>query len=355
MNGHSIRENKTNELAKNERSSATGKLRLTNTSNLDRFSSISVCLDGSYESAGVIPYAKALAGALQANLQFLHVLDSDKDSEVPPDPVEWSFRQREMSAYLEGLVIENELDLQSTEICVLEGKSASVIGNCLKNPERTIAVFCRKDDHKSGHIGATSRMVLESCARSVLLIPAGNTSKDSVQFKRIMVPLDGSPRAESILPVISGIAKYCGATIVIAHATLHPQVMETCASNTNTEMLKTALSEHNRSAAIKYLNRISRLLLESGVSVEMKVVNNGDPRKQLIDLVNKESIDLVIQSSHGHSGNADMPFGDVASHLMSRSPVPILMLRDLSLAASATDVNRLSKSNRSPEGAELPT
>jgi len=316
----------------------------------------SVSLDGSSLSEGVIPHAKSLASALQANVQLLHVLESDHDSEAPPDPVEWSFRRREMSDYLACLAAKYQLDVQNTEICVLEGKSANVIGNCSKNPEHTISVFCRKDNFKSGHIGATSRTVLECCARSVLLIPAGKTTSDPVRFKRIMVPLDGSPRAESILPTISGIAKYCGATVVIVHAAQYPYVMSTSTADAETQKLKTALNEHNRAAAIPYLNRISRLLRESGVEVEEKVVADGDQRRQLIDTAKSESIDLIAHSSHGSSGHADMPFGDVASHLMSHSPVPVLMLRDLSLARSGTAFNRLSSliANRSPKGAELP-
>jgi nucleotide-binding universal stress UspA family protein len=318
----------------------------------DRFSSVLVCLDGTAISSGVIPYAQTLATSLHVDLRLLTVLEPDRESETPSDPVEWSLRRREATQYLESLVTKNGLDTVHTHVTVLEGKSATAIGNYLCVTRRDISVFCRKDELETGHLGSTSRCVLERCTGSIFLIPARKATTEFSHFHRIMVPLDGSARAESILPTICNIALSCNATVVLVHAEPRSDIAEVMPGDAETVRLKTALSKHNESAAQHYLDRISRRLRQSGVDVESQVVTGGDSRRQLIETVHRKSIDFIVLSSHGVSGQSDVPFGDIASHMMSRSPVPILMLRDTNLTGSATAKGRLPESSaRAPEGA----
>lgn len=322
---------------------------------IDRISPMLVCLDGANVSSNVIRYAQTLASALQADLQLLTVLELDHDTQAPFDPVEWSLRRINASRYLEGLVAKNHLDPIKTALTVLEGESATAISSYLSGTCNEVTVFCRKDEQETGHIGSTSRCVLERCAGSVFLIPACSAKKASIQIDRIMVPLDGSARAESVLPTIRNIAQACNAIVVLVHAEPRTDIAEKMPGDRETAKLKAALSKHNRSAAQRYLDRISRSLSQSGVDVVSRVVTGGDSRRQLIETVTSESIDLVVLSSHGVSGHTDVPFGDIAGHMLSRSPVPILMLRDKSVAGDVTVVDRYSESAaRAPEGAESP-
>ncbi|MFT5047607.1 MAG: nucleotide-binding universal stress UspA family protein [Porticoccaceae bacterium] len=159
------------------------------------------------------------------------------------------------------------------------------------------------------------------------------------------------PRAESILPTIRNIALACNATVALVRAEPLSDIAEAMPGDTETVRQKAVLSKHNESAAQHYLDHISRRLRQSGADVESQVVTGGDSRRQLIETVHRESIDLIVLSSHGVSGHADVPFGDIASHMMSRSPVPILMLRDTSLTGSDTATGRLSKTSAgAPEG-----
>jgi len=68
MKLHSIRA-KGSKSIKKVRSSNKKNSELSERINIDRFSTVSVCLDGSSISEGVIPHAKLLARALQANVQ----------------------------------------------------------------------------------------------------------------------------------------------------------------------------------------------------------------------------------------------------------------------------------------------
>ena len=322
---------------------------------VERFRSVLAFIDGAPVSNVVIPYAESLADTLHADLQLLTVLEPDHETDEQFDPVEWSLRRREAKIYLERLVSEYRLDTARTSIEILEGKSADAIGNCLSHSKREITVFCRKDDQELGHIGSTSRTVLERCTGSIFLVPARAATPNGVRFQRILVPLDGSPRAESVLPTISSMAQSCDATVVVVHASPHTEVIEMMPGDSKSAQLNSELEEHNQFVAKQYLERIGRRLRESGVRVELRVLESGDTRRQLVDAIGSESIDLVVLSSHGASGHADVPFGDVANYVMSRSPVPALMLRGTTLSGTATVMDRLADSGgRAPEGANQP-
>ncbi len=318
----------------------------------DRFESVLAFIDGDPVSNVVIPYAEVLANSLNAKLQILTVLEADHKGDSQFDPVEWSMRRREAKYDLDRLVSEYRLDPTRTSIAILEGKSATAIGNCLSNSQTEILAFCRKDVLELGHIGSTSRTVLERCGASIFLVPARVSTRSISNYKRIMVPLDGSPRAESVLPVISGIAQSCKATVVIVHATPQNQLIEMLPGDSRSAQLKAELDSYNQMMAKQYLERVSRWLRESGISVELRVLDSGDARRRLIDAVSGLTIDLVVLSSHGASNNEDVPFGDVASHVMSRSPVPTLMLRGITGSDPASALVGSSKlSARVPESA----
>lgn len=318
----------------------------------DRFRNVLVCLDCSHVSNSVIPYSKILAKALHASIQLVHVVEPDHDHEAPFDPVEWSLRGRKAATYLNRMAVQHQLEPGDITIAVLEGEPAAEIDSRLNNSQDEITVFCRKEGREQGHIGTTSRKLLERSSGSIFLIPEIAKIQETTGFQRLLIPLDGSARAETVLPTVSNIAQQCGSTIVLVYAVPQPDVIEITPGDATSENLRSAVNEHNRSAAQRYLDRISRRLNETGVNIETRVLAGDDARRLLIDAITAEKIDCVVVSSHGASGHADVPFGDVANHFLSRSPVPILMLRDLTLSGAASFMSKLSgSSGRLPDAA----
>jgi nucleotide-binding universal stress UspA family protein len=56
-------------------------------------------------------------------------------------------------------------------------------------------------------------------------------------------------------------------------------------------------------------------------------VRDGDVRTRLESLILEEAVDLVVLSSHGHSGRATVPYGSVTADLVLNSPAPLLIVR----------------------------
>ena len=50
-------------------------------------------------------------------------------------------------------------------------------------------------------------------------------------------------------------------------------------------------------------------------------------RTRLEHLVEEEAVDLIVLSSHGHSGRASVPYGSVTADLVLHCSVPLLIVR----------------------------
>jgi|GEM_PF-768209 len=348
-----IKSDKTkNKKTENSTEKQTQEKQAQHHSHAEQFDNILICLDSSHVSASVIPYAQILANALHTGIQLVHVIEPDHAHEAPFDPVEWSLRRQKASTYLNNMKSQYHLDTENTSTVVLEGEPAAAIDSGLKNSHNEISVFCRKEGREQGHIGGTSRKLLERSVGSIFLVPERAKTPEPANFQRIMVPLDGSSRAETVLPIASSIAQHYGASIVLVYAVPQPDVLDDTPGDSKSEMLRYALNKHNRTCAQRYLDRIGRRLNQTKVKIEKRVLSGNDAKHLLIRSISLQNVDCVVLSSHGVSAQADVPFGDVTNHVLSHSPVPVLMLRDLTLSSAASLMIKLSNSSgRLPDAA----
>lgn len=136
-------------------------------------------------------------------------------------------------------------------------------------------------------------------------------------YKRILVPLDGSPLAEGVLPHVQELARSIGAEVVllrVAFAHIFPG-----ADPIETQV--TAVQE-----AEAYVMDRARTLQDAGVRAEGKV-RYGDPMEEILDHVTRDHIDLIAMATHGRTGLKRVVLGSVAEQVLRRSPVPMLLLR----------------------------
>jgi nucleotide-binding universal stress UspA family protein len=127
-------------------------------------------------------------------------------------------------------------------------------------------------------------------------------------FNQILVPLDGTPESNVALPAARTMAQVTGASVFLF------QVLESAA----------ATASANETA--DRLRRVAAELAGSGVRVE-SAVRPGQPADEILKEVGEQSADLVIMRTRGQAGIQRAVMGSVAERLLSRSDVPIMMLR----------------------------
>lgn len=138
-------------------------------------------------------------------------------------------------------------------------------------------------------------------------------------YRRLLVPLDGSRLAESVLPVAERLGQICQATVILLHVlergaptTVHGQ-RHLCA----------------REEADAYLQTSAERLRVKGISVETHTheVPEGDVSRSIATHVRETEADLIVLCTHGSGGMRDLLFGNIAQQVLKRGTVPVLLVR----------------------------
>ena len=144
-------------------------------------------------------------------------------------------------------------------------------------------------------------------------------------FQRVLVPLDGSHRAEQALPVAAQIARASGGTVLLLQAVRQPTDLIPIPAAEPGAIRK--IIEADLEESRNYLESITNLSSMTGIRTETKVIL-GHPAATILSVVDDQNIDLVVMCSHGYTGMKRWVLGSIAEKVAHRSPVPVLMLRE---------------------------
>jgi nucleotide-binding universal stress UspA family protein len=142
-------------------------------------------------------------------------------------------------------------------------------------------------------------------------------------LKRILVPLDGSSRAEQVLPVAARLAQASGGTIILFHVVNITQEAMTYGAFFPPDALDVSAG-----GGRTYLSQlIQRIHLTGMVAVEQYVVI-GNPAEKILSLAQEQDVDLIVMASHGYTGFKQWLMGSVAEKVAHHASVPVLIIRD---------------------------
>lgn len=306
---------------------------------------IVACLDRSRLSQRVAQHALAIASALRVPVTLLQVLEAGPVGATRADPLEWDIRRHEARCSLEPLAAGLCDDKGCVDAEIVEGQAAEQICLWAAGHAAELVVLGAHGEGRltdDGCLGNTARNVLDRARGSVLLVPAADNSAAAgrdVRYRRLLVPVDGSSRAESVLPYAIRLAEAVQAELLIAYVIPVPELIECGPLEPDDIELRERVVRRNERVAKEYLARLRDHVACSGVRSRTMVLRDDDVRSRLERLIAGENVDIVILSAHGHSGRTDAPYGSVAAHLISHSCVPLLLVRNQLAAAAQRDVN----------------
>ena len=143
-------------------------------------------------------------------------------------------------------------------------------------------------------------------------------------YTRILVPLDGSARAEQALPDAARLARASRGSLILVQAVAPPPQYPP--TYVPVEPIPYAAYETLEDEANTYLVRISQSDQLAGIPIECHAFL-GPAAPQLLDAVTEYSADLVVMSSHGRSGLTRWILGSVAQHIVQHATIPVLIVR----------------------------
>jgi nucleotide-binding universal stress UspA family protein len=341
------------------------------------FNRILVPLDGSMLAERAIPHAEQFARIFRSNIVLLQVLDptSFHENPNPVDPLSWQIRKTEADMYMSGIAARIREDLRKSapevkdaqsiggdkgkdrvEYAIREGKTAENIINYAHTENIDLVVI---STHGSGglsrwNISSVTQKVINLIYLPVLIVRTYNqpeTEIARINYRRILLPIDSSRRAECSLP--AGIALAHGelpmglenegnkpslhatttaavplqTKLLLAAVIKEPEIPIPEPYPVEIEQISEQLMRVSRLAVEQYLNEMKERL---SVFCETCVIKNNSISSAIQELANQEEdIDLVVLCAHGYTGKSTWPYGSVARNYIEHGTKPVLVIQDI--------------------------
>ena len=140
-------------------------------------------------------------------------------------------------------------------------------------------------------------------------------------MKRILVAMDGSPRAQLVLATAAKLAQLTGAKLVLFRAVgLPPELAPDLL-----EVSPLRVEETLRSAARASLDRLATNLEPS--LIESVVVETGTAWDAIVRAAKQQEADLIVVGSHGYGG-IDRVLGTTAAKVVNHADRNVLIVRN---------------------------
>ncbi|MDD2921651.1 MAG: universal stress protein [Anaerolineales bacterium] len=298
------------------------------------FDLILVPLDGSQLAECVLPHITAIARSFDAEVTLLRMLE--KNQAIPSgqlfDLVNWQINKTKAALYLEKIKARFQESGLRAQTAVLEGLVAEGITEYAQNQGMKLIVLSShgRNGVTQWGISSITQKIILSAQTSLLIIRAhASCESETPNYQRILVPLDGSQRAEHVLPIVTQLVRIHKSKIHLVQVIQTPEMARQMPPTAEDLDLANRVVARNREEAERYLEQVkSRSVLE-GVTVQTHLITGNNAAAELHRVAEQEHIDLVALSAHGYSGNHQWPYGSTVNNFILYGKAPLLIVQDL--------------------------
>jgi nucleotide-binding universal stress UspA family protein len=140
------------------------------------------------------------------------------------------------------------------------------------------------------------------------------------------VPLDGSEFSERTLPLARGLASAAGATLHLAHVHV-PHPPDHFLSNTQFHFEGLDMEEYDRHHREREEEYLQEVVLRLGGDADIDaVLLEGQVADEVADYADSVSADMILITTHGHTGISRMWLGSVADNLIRHTHLPLIVV-----------------------------
>lgn len=308
------------------------------------YRSVLVPLDGSAFGEHALPLALSIARRGGATLHVTHVHVPPAPINIEgvafPDPsVEREVREKGR-AYLEGVVGR----LQAAAKVPI---STDLLDGIVPEAVHEHAVAVKADlvvltTHGRGPLsrfwlGSVADQLIRRLPMPMVLVRPQGAAPDfarDVAFHRVLIPLDGSPFAEQILPPATALGTLMKAEHMLVRVVppLLPgdyelgEVPMVGLPGSRLTQLR-GIQEKAQEEATAYLEGVAARLCTQGISMQTRVVCHDSPASAILDAAGQVGADVLALATHGRGGLARLLLGSVADKILRGATTPVLLYR----------------------------
>ena len=290
-------------------------------------------LDGSKTAENVLPYGRILARTFQIPVELMEVLDiAGMASHVAAEKARRldtvvTEGERSSEQYLKK--IASSFSGVNVRCTVERGRPEDVIVEKAAADKTTLIAMATHG--RSGMsrwlLGSIAEKVLRAATNPLLLVRASEEAltEGEAVLRSIIVPLDGSELAESVLPTAVKFARLLNVGMVLFRTYELPASAYYGRENylPNYEELKNRVKEQ----AARFLDKRIEAIKAEGVQRVSSVLIEGSGPNEIIDYARKTPNALITMCTHGRSGVKRWVLGSVTEKVVRHSGEPVLVMR----------------------------
>jgi nucleotide-binding universal stress UspA family protein len=299
------------------------------------FKHLLVPLDGSTVAECALPHLVALARVYGARVTVARALDSLAETgreRKPTGPLQWTLSKAEAQAYLDGVAQRLRVEANvEAEPVLLEGQAAQSVCEFAHNNDVDLIII--SSHGQSGlsrwNVSSVVHKIVQNARRSVMIVRAYRASEhslDGLRYSNLLVPLDGSQRAECVFPVAVTLARFYKAKLLLSHIIAEPELPRHIQLTANDEKLIEHFVARSQKILIQYMKQLRNRL---AYPFEPHLLIRQDVTRALHDLVDEAQVDLVLLSAHGFSGMRRWPYGSTTTSFIEYGNTSLLVVQDL--------------------------
>ncbi len=287
--------------------------------------------DFSEASKQALPYAVALAGQFGASITVVYVVPTTLPAELSHIGV--LLEEKRLVAEARSAVDrfrENHIppDLK-VDTLVLAGGPYHQICEAAKTLEADLIVTATHGHTGLKHflLGSTAERIVRHAPCPVLAVrerwmEIKFPNEPTLNFKKILVPIDFSEVSRKALCYAASLARQFGGVTSVLHVIEPPPYPEFGYAHLPIKGAKLKQAAENQLEALR-----NQPPLNSAVCATASV-RNGNAVHEIVSEAEEQKADLIILSTHGHTGLAHMLLGSTAEKVVRHAPCPVLVVRE---------------------------
>lgn len=252
-----------------------------------------------YEHGLVV--AAGLAQSWQVPVRIVHVEDHAKTHATTIDQVKQAFRGMHPELLVDAVEVEaDDVAAAITEVAT----------------EQSLILLASERATQWLEAESVGEAVVQAADKMLLL--CGPHCEQPPTESSVVVPLDGSPRAEEALAPAMAIAHRWGSRLWLV----------TAVAESTSEMVAALRAEGQEVSESAYVRGVAERLAEtSEVDVGWQMIHDDDPVAAVSAFADEQGSSMIVAATHGETGVARRLFGSICMGLVERAAVPVLIVK----------------------------
>jgi nucleotide-binding universal stress UspA family protein len=140
-------------------------------------------------------------------------------------------------------------------------------------------------------------------------------------YRKILVPLDGSPLAEAVLPHAQALAKSEDAELILLRVAVTPDPNFYHRDEGEGRLVTDMIEKE----ALEYMKAEVSKLEKEGARVTA-ITRNGTIPNTILEVAEETHADVIAMSTHGRVGLQRLFQGSVAEDIVHASHIPVMLI-----------------------------